>query len=140
MKSPRPKKASVACGNAGCDRRFASERGARQHRRSCPQRRTVDAEPERFQCADCGGFPGPVETQTRRDVSKIASQHPVGAALAEMAFALARRLDASRNLEAAESRAIGAISKELRATVVELARLGVGDDDDLEDELSTPTA
>lgn len=142
--SPRAKNISAACRFDGCDRTFKTDRGARQHERSCPHRPAPAGDaPEtitiRFQCADCGGFPGPVETKTRVDVAALGDSHPMGEALGEMAFALARRLDASRNLEAAESRAIGAITKELRACLVEISRLVEPDDDGLEDELSTPT-
>jgi hypothetical protein len=56
----------------------------------------------------------------------------MGEALAEMAFALARVLDEGAGL------ATAAVNRELRANLVELARMGVPDDDDLEDRLSAP--
>jgi hypothetical protein len=56
----------------------------------------------------------------------------MGEALAEMAYRLARTLDEGAGL------AVAAVNRELRANLVELARMGVPDDDDLEDRLSAP--
>jgi hypothetical protein len=56
----------------------------------------------------------------------------MGEALAEMAFTLARTLDDGAGL------AVAAVNRELRANLVELARLGVSDGDDLDAQLSTP--
>lgn len=75
---------------------------------------------------------GAVESKTRADVGALITGHPMGEALAEMAFTLARTLDDGAGL------ATAAVSRELRATLVELARLGVDDDDDLDAQLSTP--
>lgn len=75
---------------------------------------------------------GPVETKVRADIAALISSHPMGEALAEMAFTLARSLDDGAGL------AIAAVNRELRANLVELARLGVADDDDLDAALSTP--
>lgn len=75
---------------------------------------------------------GPVETKVRDDVGNLISAHPMGEALAEMAFTLARTLDEGAGL------ATAAVNRELRANLVELARMGVPDDDDLEDRLSSP--
>lgn len=75
---------------------------------------------------------GPVEAKVRGDVEALISTHPMGEALAEMAFTLARTLDDGAGL------AVAAVNRELRANLVELARLGVDGDDDLDDELSTP--
>lgn len=75
---------------------------------------------------------GPVETKVRQDIEALVTQHPMGEALAEMAFTLARTLDKGAGL------ATAAVNRELRANLVELARMGVPDDDDLEDRLSTP--
>lgn len=75
---------------------------------------------------------GPVEAKVRADIAALISTHPMGEALAEMSFTLARSLDAGAGL------AIAAVNRELRANLVELARLGVADDDDLDAALSTP--
>lgn len=77
---------------------------------------------------------GSVETQVRRDVAALVSSHPMGEGLAELAYMLAHRLDSAE----LQGMAVSGISRELRETLMELARLGVGDDDDLEAELSRP--
>jgi hypothetical protein len=74
---------------------------------------------------------GPVETKVRQDVAALTTAHPMGEALAEMAYTLARTLDDGAGL------AVAAVNRELRANLVELARLGV-DDDDLDARLSRP--
>lgn len=61
------------------------------------------------------------------------TQHPMGEALAAMAFKLAGLLDGS-----VQHMAVSGINRELRETLMELARLGVDDDDDLDAELSRP--
>ena len=76
---------------------------------------------------------GAVETQVRRDVAALVSSHPMGEALAALAYKLAALIDANT-----QAMAVSGISRELRETLTELARLGVGDDDDLEAELSRP--
>jgi hypothetical protein len=58
--------------------------------------------------------------------------HPMGESLAEMAFCLARTLDEGAGM------ATAAVNKELRATLEDMRRLGVADDDDFEAELSAP--
>jgi hypothetical protein len=75
---------------------------------------------------------GPVERKVRADVAALMTAHPMGEALAEMAFTLARTLDEGAGL------AVAAVNRELRANLVELARLGVNSDDALDDALSTP--
>lgn len=75
---------------------------------------------------------GPVETKVRADVDALVSSHPMGEALAELAFTLARTLDQGAGM------AVAAVGRELRATLAELAGMGVSDDDDLEDRLSAP--
>jgi hypothetical protein len=75
---------------------------------------------------------GPVERKVRADVGALMTAHPMGEALAEMAFTLARTLDEGAGL------AVAAVNRELRANLVELARLGVNSDDALDDALSTP--
>lgn len=75
---------------------------------------------------------GPVETKVRQDVEALVTGHPMGEALAEMAFTLARTLDEGAGL------AVAAVNRELRANLIELARLGVDGDDELDDELSRP--
>ena len=74
---------------------------------------------------------GPVERMVRKDVAALMTAHPMGEALAEMAYTLARSLDDGAGL------ATAAVSRELRANLVELAKMGV-DDDDLDESLSTP--
>jgi hypothetical protein len=75
---------------------------------------------------------GPVEGKVRADIAALVTSHPMGEALAEMAYALARTLDEGAGL------AVAAVNRELRANLVELARLGVDADDDLDARLSTP--
>ena len=75
---------------------------------------------------------GPVERQVRRDVSALVTAHPMGEALAEMSFALARKLDGDAGM------ATAAVNKELRVNLLELASMAEGDDDDLDASLSTP--
>ena len=75
---------------------------------------------------------GPVETKVRQDVEALVTVHPMGEALAEMAFTLARTLDQGAGL------AVAAVNRELRANLVELASMAEDDDDDLEDRLSAP--
>lgn len=120
----RQRRSQVSCGHPGCDRTFATERGTRQHERSCPNR---PAEP----------VVRKVEAAVRAAVDALEDS-PTVAALGEMAFHLARSIDTAELTSAAAARATAAMAKELRALLVELARLGAGDDDDLDDELSTP--
>lgn len=77
---------------------------------------------------------GPVETKVRQDVAALLSAHPMGEALAEMAYTLARTLDKGAGL------AVAAVNRELRANLVELARMDAGgdDDDELAEFLSAP--
>lgn len=77
-------------------------------------------------------MPGPVESKVRSDIDALVSSHPMGEALTEVACTLARSLDEGAGL------ATAAVSRELRACLVELSRLAVGADDDLEGQLSTP--
>lgn len=74
---------------------------------------------------------GPVETKVRADLEALVTAHPMGESLAEMSINLARTLDDGAGL------AVAAVNRELRANLVELARMGVSDDD-LDDRLSTP--
>lgn len=74
---------------------------------------------------------GPVEEKVRGDVAALVTAHPMGEALAEMAYTLARTLDAGAGL------AVAAVNRELRANLMELARMGEPDDD-LDGRLSTP--
>ena len=73
-----------------------------------------------------------MEAQVRADIGHLMTAHPMGESLAEMSFSLARDLDAGAGMMAA------ALNRELRANLVELARLGVNGDDDLDAALSTP--
>lgn len=75
---------------------------------------------------------GPVETKVREDVSRLITAHPMGEALAEMAFTLARTLDEGAGL------AIAAVNRELRANLLALASMIDGDEEDLDAMLSTP--
>ena len=75
---------------------------------------------------------GPVERKVRADIGALITAHPMGEALSEMAFALARALDEGAGL------ATAAVNRELRANLLELSRLAVDGDDDLADELSAP--
>jgi hypothetical protein len=68
----------------------------------------------------------------RADIEALVTAHPMGEALAEMSFELARRLGSCEPKEAA------AINRELRANLLELMSMAVVDDDDFESELSTP--
>jgi hypothetical protein len=56
----------------------------------------------------------------------------MGEALAAMSLNLAKTLDDGAGL------ATAAVNRELRANLLELSRLAVDDNDDLDDELSTP--
>ncbi len=76
---------------------------------------------------------GAVEVAVRADVATLMTAHPMAEALAEMSYSLARSIDGGAGMLAA------AMNKELRANLLELARLGVDGDDDLDAELSTPT-
>lgn len=78
-----------------------------------------------------GGW-GTVECQVRADVAALVSGHPMGEALAEMSFALARVLDEGPAMMSA------AVNRELRLNLLELARLAVDGDDDFEAGLSAP--
>jgi hypothetical protein len=75
---------------------------------------------------------GPIETKAREDVEALITVHPMGETLAEMTFNIARAMDDDPGMMRA------ALNRELRANLVEMARMGVADDDDLEDQLSTP--
>ena len=75
---------------------------------------------------------GPVERKVRADIAALITAHPMGEALAEMSYNLARSLDEGAGL------ATAAVNRELRANLTELSRLAVDDGDDLADELSAP--
>lgn len=70
---------------------------------------------------------GDVERQTRRDVEALVTAHPMGEALAALAFSLARSLDNGAGM------ATAAVSRELRATLIELAKHERGSVDDSDD-------
>ena len=78
------------------------------------------------------GSVGPVESRVRSDVAALVTAHPMGEALAEMAYALARTLDEGAGL------ATAAVNRELRANLLELAGMVDDDDEDLDAILSTP--
>ena len=77
--------------------------------------------------------PGPVEEKVRADIGALMTSHPMGEALAEASYAMARLVD--RYPAAAV-----AANRELRTNLLELAGMGVGDDSDadLDGLLSTP--
>jgi hypothetical protein len=77
---------------------------------------------------------GPVERKVRQDIAALVTAHPMGEAIAEMAYNLARVMDEGAGL------ATAAVNRELRANLQELGRLAVDSDDTLERELSTPAA
>jgi hypothetical protein len=79
-----------------------------------------------------GQKPGPVEERVRADIAALITSHPMGEALTEMSYTLARALDEGAGL------ATAAVNRELRANLAELSRLAVDDSDDLADELSAP--
>ena len=89
-----------------------------------------------------GGFSPPtVESKVRADIEALVSSHPMGEALAEMAIALAREMDAGVVCKAcggAVASPTAALNRELRANLIELASQAVADDDDLEARLSAP--
>lgn len=74
---------------------------------------------------------GPVEKAVRADVGALISAHPMGEALAEMSFNLARYLDDGAGL------ATAAVNRELRANLIELSGMSDADVDDLDAELSS---
>lgn len=74
---------------------------------------------------------GPVERRVRADIAALVTAHPMGESLAEMSFALARLLDSGTD-------AAASVNRELRANLLEMARLADDDDDELADELSRP--
>jgi len=65
-------------------------------------------------------------------VGALVTAHPMGEALAEMSYSLARALDDGAGL------ATAAVNRELRANLMELSRLAVDDGDSFADELSAP--
>ena len=75
---------------------------------------------------------GTVERKVRADIAALVTAHPMGEALAEMSYNLARVLDEGAGL------ATAAVNRELRANLTELGRLAVDDDDTFEADLSTP--
>lgn len=64
----------------------------------------------------------------------MVTSHPMGEALSEMSYVLARMLDAG----AGAGVSMAAVNRELRDNLTELARLAVDDSDELADELSAP--
>jgi hypothetical protein len=76
---------------------------------------------------------GVVEAKVRDDVAAILTAHPMGEALAEGAYFLARMLD-----RGVEDKVAAGIWREVRMTLAELARFKVGSDGEFESDLSTP--
>jgi hypothetical protein len=77
---------------------------------------------------------GSVERQVRADIEAMVTSHPMGEALSEMSYALARLLDSG----AGAGVSVAAVNRELRDNLAELSRLAVDDSDDFADELSSP--
>jgi hypothetical protein len=75
---------------------------------------------------------GQYEKTVRADVAALVTAHPMGESLAEGAFILARRID-----QGVEDKSLAGVHKELRETLVELARLAVPPEGG-DDGLSTP--
>lgn len=103
-------------------------RATRSQLTPAPEKKTPGARPGGTRKPTCG----PVETKVRQDIGALVTEHPMGEALAEMSFALARGIDSGPEMMAA------ALNRELRANLTELAGMGVGDDDDLGADLSAP--
>lgn len=80
---------------------------------------------------------GSVERKVRADVGALITAHPMGEALSEMSLTLAWAIDHIRETGKGLM-VLPATSRELRDTLIELARLAVDDDDPLADELSAP--
>ena len=76
---------------------------------------------------------GPIEQRVHADLAALMTSHPMGEALSAMALALAVSLDRGAGMQEA------AVNRELRATLDDLARMKVGDDDELDSLLSAPT-
>lgn len=118
---------------ADCGRPFEAKRQSAKYcsdlcRKRAQRRRAAPSAEGR---PPAGNGPGPVERHVRADIAALVTTHPMGEALAEMSFALARLLDAGTDGAAA-------VNRELRANLVELSRLAVDEGDDLGDELSEP--
>jgi hypothetical protein len=118
---------------ADCGRGFTAKRAAARFCSDlCRKRAQRRKSPPPAGRAPAGpGVPGPVEQKVRADIAALVTAHPMGEALAEMSYALARLLDGGADGAAA-------VNRELRANLAELSRLAEDDDDDLADELSVP--
>lgn len=85
-------------------------------------------------CDQCGHVPSTVEVATRAAIDELAAGSPLNGleqALAQTAMVLARAVDAE---EGGDSRQLAGLSRELRATLKQLADSApVPDDDDAED-------
>ncbi|MGH3693247.1 MAG: hypothetical protein ACRDRX_04475 [Pseudonocardiaceae bacterium] len=75
---------------------------------------------------------GLIEESVRLNISALDTAHPMSDALAETAYMLAAALDTG------VCDSIPATSRELRATLAELASVTADDDDDLAASLSAP--
>ena len=73
------------------------------------------------------------QQRVHADLAALMTSHPMGEALSAMALALAVSLDRGAGMQEA------AVNRELRATLDDLARMKVGDDDELDSLLSAPT-
>ena len=80
---------------------------------------------------------GPVERKVRADVAALVTAHPMGEALTELALTLAWAIDHIRETGKGLM-VLPATSRELRDTLIELARLAVDDNDAFDDDLSAP--
>ena len=98
-------------------------------------RKRKSREPERVgglfdEVAPADGM-GPVEAKTRSDVAALMSGHPVGEAIAEAAYAMARLVDQYPAVATSANR-------ELLRNLEALTGMGVDGDADLDGFLSTP--
>lgn len=93
-----------------------------------------DSGAARIECPSCLASPGPVETVVRADLAELGDLTTLEPTLVETAYRLAAAIDEARG-EAAK--ALPALTRELRATVEQLAagrrRQAEPDDDDFGD-------
>lgn len=87
-------------------------------------------------CEQCGYAPGTVEAATQAAVDELAAGSPLNGverALAQSAFALARAVDSDSD---GDHRQLAGLTRELRATLKQLADAMPVTDDDAEDDSS----
>jgi hypothetical protein len=103
-----------------------------EHLSGCRSRQKLSSVGGGTQTATQRRHIGPVERKVRADIRALITAHPMGEALSEMSYNLARVLDDGAGL------AVAAVNRELRANLAELGRLADDGNDDLADELSDP--